>query len=202
MHVAANCEDVARIVRMRIDDLKIFSDGSGEGNNIGTAAVILNGTQCLTSHYHLGSINEHIMFKGELTGILLALNLIWQHHNATQALIGLDNQSAIQALTSNRWQPGQYIIDVIHKELKKLKTHHSKLQVHIEWTPGHSGVEGNECADAEAKKASVIQTRNTAIDSSLEASIQYSHTQGKLEDEQLYRVDQTLGMLTTKTKAG
>ena len=141
-------------MRTRIDDLKIFSDGSGEGDNIRAAAVIFNIEGHLTHHYHLGSITEHTVFEGELIGVLLALNLIWHHPNNTQVLIGLDNQSAIRALMSNKKQPGQYIIDAIHKELRNLKKHHSDLRIHIEWTPGHSGVDRNKHVDSEVKKAS------------------------------------------------
>jgi len=42
---------------------------------------------------------------------------------------------------------------VIHKNITSLQKKHPGIKVIIKWVPGHSGVEGNEHTDKEAKKA-------------------------------------------------
>jgi len=69
------------------------------------------------------------------------------------ALIALDNQAAIAALTNRPKQLGQYIVDAIHKSLCTLRRTHPRMRMHVEWTPGHSKIAGNELADAYARAA-------------------------------------------------
>jgi hypothetical protein len=46
------------------------------------------------------------------------------------------------------------LIEAVHNTIERLKKRRRGLRIHIEWTPGHSGVPGNELIDQEAKKAS------------------------------------------------
>ena len=88
-----------------------------------------------------------MVFKSEWVGLLLALQLLCRYQNARMALITLDNQAAIVALTNRPSQPGQYIVNVIHDQLHTLRQSHPCVQVHVEWTLGHAKVLGNERAD-------------------------------------------------------
>ena len=87
-------------MRTRLDDVQIFSDGSGYKGNIGVAAVTPQDGQALW--YRLGKESKHTVFKGEIVSVILALSLLEAHPAAKSALIALDNQAVIQALQNNR----------------------------------------------------------------------------------------------------
>ena len=83
-----------------MDDIQIFSDGSGSKGNIGAAAVTLQDGPAL--RHRLGKDSKHTVFEGEIIGVILALSILETH---SAALIALDNQAVIQALQNNRSQP-------------------------------------------------------------------------------------------------
>ena len=97
--------------------------------------------------YLLGKDTVHTVFKSELVGILLALQLLRRYPSARTALTALDNQAAIVALTNRPSQPGQYLVNTIHDQLHALRRSQPHMQVHVEWTPGHAKIRGNKRAD-------------------------------------------------------
>ncbi len=145
------------------DKYKIYTDGSAHGGNVGAAAVLtMNGRKAKTLRYKLGMPSEHTVFEAELVGLLLGLHLI-QTGIKESALItvGIDNQAVLRALTSKLDKPGHYLAAEAIKMATKL--HASKGKKHklvLRWTAGHIGIEGNEEADKEAKKAAEGQTSN------------------------------------------
>jgi ribonuclease HI len=116
--IAANKEEAASYIHTRIDDIKIFSDGSGLKGKIGTAAIWPDTKDVL--HFQLGSSRRHTVFEAELLGVLLALKLLDKYQTGKTVLIALDNQAAIQALTNNCSQPGQHILNTILNTIKAL----------------------------------------------------------------------------------
>ena len=139
-------------VRMRINDIQIYTDGSGYKGNIGAAAIIPKTGTAL--RFKLGRETRHTIFKGKLVGILLALVLLEASPWADMVLISLDNQEAIQALQGNHAQPSQYLLNKIHSAILRIKHRHHQLRIHLEWVPGHMDVKGNVLADTHAKMAS------------------------------------------------
>lgn len=142
---------------MCMDDLQIFSDGSGIDSKIGAAATAFNMPNKPTLRFHLGSDKEHMVFKGETVGVLLSVHLIKSMLRTLKCrirsiLIVLDNQLVILALEQNWKQPAQYLLDTIHEEIHQLKLTHRDLYIHIAWMPGHHNILGNEYVDQEVKK--------------------------------------------------
>jgi hypothetical protein len=86
--------------------------------------------------------------------MLLALQLPETMPHANTLFITLDNQAAICVAAGNERQPGQYLLDEFHDNLKALRRGNCRLRVHIAWVPGHEDIAGNELADTKAKEAS------------------------------------------------
>ena len=96
---------------MGINDIQIYTDGSGYKGNIEATAIILKTSTAL--RFKLGKETRHTIFKDELVRILLALTLLEASPQADMVLITLDNQAAIQALQGNHAQPSQYLQDTL-----------------------------------------------------------------------------------------
>jgi hypothetical protein len=61
---------------------RIYTDGSGLSGEIGVAAVLYKGeTEKEQGRYHLGSMEEHTIYKGECMGVLLGLELLKRQRN-------------------------------------------------------------------------------------------------------------------------
>jgi ribonuclease HI len=159
-NIADSKPAAASRVRARMDDIQIYTDGSGYKGNIGAAAIIPETGAALRCK--LGKETKHTVFEGELVGILLALTLLEKNPLASTALITLDNQAAIQALQNDHAQPAQYLLDEIHATILKMKRRRRRLRIHLEWVPGHMEIKGNELADTHAKMASEGNTSNLA----------------------------------------
>ena len=88
-----------------------------------------------------------------MDGILLAVHLLREYPRTKTALIAVDNQAAIAALTNWPRQPGQHLVNEIHVALKALRQVQPRMRIHIEWVPGHANIPGNERTDALAREA-------------------------------------------------
>ncbi|KAJ3874758.1 ribonuclease H-like domain-containing protein, partial [Lentinula edodes] len=135
-------------------------DGSGYGGMTGAAAVLYKNGRPLTDavlRYQLGPITEHTTYDAEGIGILLGLQLIDRYvtePNHLNSLICLDGRSAIEALESRLPKSGQNIIEATLRAAKRMaKTNSTAKITTVTWIPGHCGIEGNERADREARKA-------------------------------------------------
>jgi hypothetical protein len=95
---------------------------------VGAAAILIHkGRHMQTLHYHLGSDKEHMVHEAELVGILLGMHILSSRKSKkVAAVIGVDNQAAIKAFTSDLRSPGHHltrealcIASKISKEKKK-----------------------------------------------------------------------------------
>ena len=134
-------------------DYKAFSDGSGQDNGIGAAAILYkkNRARPLKSlQFYLGTTAQHNTYEAEAAGALLALWLI----RTTPETLGkkvtlyIDNQSIITATTSQKASPGQYLLESI-----RLAANTSGSSLTLRWISSHSNVKGNEAVDKMAKDA-------------------------------------------------
>jgi ribonuclease HI len=107
---------------------------------------------------HLGPKTHHTMFEAELVGMCMGTELIRAERGVTTATLGADNQAALRTTHPTTGASGQYLADGVHEGARAAKKRHENISMDMRWTPSHAGVEGNEKADAEAKKAAQGQS--------------------------------------------
>lgn len=148
------------------DEIKIYSDGSGINGKIGAAAVLIrNGQpQPKTIHYHLGSEDDHTVYEAEAVGLTLAAQLLSMEDDVTYPIsIFVDNQATIKSGDVFSTKSGHYLIDHFRSMITKLKkaSRDRQFNITVRWISGHDGVEGNELADKEAKRAAEASTESS-----------------------------------------
>lgn len=138
------------------EDYRVYSDGSLVNGGVGGAAVLMRGNEVVKSRrLHLGSDGEHTVYEAELVGMILAVKMLHKEGagQGGSMSMGVDNQAAIRATKAFHSQPGHYLVDLLHDDLRKLIPGNDERKLTIRWTPGHRGIIGNKAADIEAKKA-------------------------------------------------
>jgi len=149
------------------DNIKICCDGSGINKSIGAAAVLYRQgcTHPRVLRFHLGSADDHTVYESEAVGLTLAAQLLTMEKDiAYPVSIYVDNQATIKSGDLFSTKPGHYLIDHFRGLITKLKkvSHDRNFKVNVRWISGHDGVEGNEVADREAKKAAEDHRNNSA----------------------------------------
>jgi ribonuclease HI len=66
--------------------------------------------------------------------------------------LGVDNQAVIRRTKSFNSQPGHYLMDIFHDDLRSLLPSDNGRKLVVCWTPGHINMLGNEKADESAKR--------------------------------------------------
>src|SRR5882724_6807610 len=130
----------------------LFSDGSGYEGAIGMAAVLYRGSvEKKATKKFMGSEDRHTVFKAELLGMSMAVELIKDKRQIRTLTLGIDSQAALCAISNRRATPGQYLVDSFHKQIEAVRCKHPGIEIMLRWMPGHLGITGNERADREAK---------------------------------------------------
>ena len=159
-----NTKDIAKDTHDKTQELPdvttvtIYTDGSGIDKKIGAAAF--NSTTGEVCHHHLGGETQFNVYTAEITALQLALERLWNHQALSRCRIYTDSQTAIKAIERPQRQSGQSIIKDLLDCIDEIMDKHRHLQIDIMWIPGHSEIQGNERADAEAKKAAADSTLN------------------------------------------
>ena len=65
----------------------------------------------------------------------------------------VDNTASLRATQNRKPHPAHYLVDELLLRINALQRRHPGIDFTLRWVPGHKGIEGNELADAEAKKA-------------------------------------------------
>ena len=145
-------EEITIIKNNHPDHLYIYTDGSKNKSKVGCAAILNNTKQSkrLT--------NKASIYSAEITAIDLALDIITANkHN--KFIIFTDSMSVLTALKNKKTVDPLTIkvLNRIHRISKENKN------IILCWIPSHIGIQGNDKADSEAKKAinklDVVQMR-------------------------------------------
>ena len=135
----------------------IYTDGSGINEKIGAAMVC--GTK--VTMMFIGSSLHFTVYSAELLGILLAMLHIKKICGEAIRTISIfhifaDNQAAIMTIRDPGTKSGRALIKAFVQILDYIRS--SGVTVMIHWIPAHSSHEGNERADAAAKRATGLKT--------------------------------------------
>lgn len=134
--------------RTRWNSIRIYTDGSKNGVNVGCSFVI-GSDQFKFRLQPMTSVHT-----AELLAIYKALQYVLIKLKAPSVIILTDALSALKSIE----------LSPIHPIAKKIRTllktllHSCKVSVELCWIPAHAGIRGNEIADAAAKSAADNKT--------------------------------------------
>ena len=143
-------------------DFKVFSDGSGHDNGIGSAAILYvkgRHRSIRSLKKFLGTTEKHNTYEAEAVGAILAIWLL----ETTPETIGkkvslyIDNQSIISAIQNPKSTPGQYLLNALRSAANRVA-----CNLTIRWISSHSKVKGNEDVDKLAKDAAAGRSSTLA----------------------------------------
>ncbi len=137
-------------------DYRVYTDSSAHDRRVGAAATIWEKKRKIqTLSYYLGTADEHTIFKAELVGLILGMQLIRSHTCKNSSItIEIDNQATLKAMKTKLHKSDHYLVAESINFATTLKRRlGSKTSLKLKWTAGHVGIEGNEDTDKEAKKA-------------------------------------------------
>lgn len=133
---------------------RVYTDGSDVDGGVGAAAVLITpGTAPKTLRYHLGPSTDHSVYEGELVGLALGMELLHRERTCHAASCAADNTASLRATQNRKPHPAHYLVDELIQQIGTLQKRHPGIALTLRWVPGHKGIEGNELADIEAKKA-------------------------------------------------
>ncbi|XP_023242926.1 uncharacterized protein LOC111641052 [Centruroides sculpturatus] len=132
-------------------DWHIYTDGASNGDGTGAALVIYHNHDKVVVHeeyYKLGELctNNQV----ELWGLDRALNYVIKNIKCMKGSIKFitDSRYALRSVNDRKHQTDT------GTNIQQMARHLSKMRlVSFGWVPGHAGIQGNETADALAKRA-------------------------------------------------
>ena len=136
------------------DGWRVYSDGSDVDGGVGAAAVLTApGRNPKVLRYYLGTSTDHSVYEGEVIGIALGIELLHRERTCRTASCAVDNTASLRAVQNRKPHPAHYLVDELLKRIEALQRRHPGIDLTLRWVPGHKGIDGNEQADKEAKKA-------------------------------------------------
>jgi ribonuclease HI len=145
------------------ETIQVFADGSAMEGKVGAPATLIRaGKAPRTLHYHLGPAEKHTVHEAELVGIHL---ISTDQKGRTSTAIDVDNQAALNAFQSGLRHPGQRLAREALRITNRAQKRRGKKKytLALRLVAGVEGVDGNEMADAEAKRAAQGEHSDTKI---------------------------------------
>jgi ribonuclease HI len=138
-----------------IEKIKVYSDGSVQNSKVSAAAILWReGEPDHILKLHLGTTEQHTVYKAGLVGMILGLPLIKaEKRSKVKCALNINNQAALVIIKSKMKKSSQHLVASLLQIAKQLIEHRGnrKFKLTLRWTAGHVGIEGNEDADKEAK---------------------------------------------------
>jgi len=137
-HIACDKKEAASIIWTHIDDIMVYSDGSGLKGNVGAVAVATHpsATNSCRLQFQLGKSTDHMVFEAEVMGLTLAAELVRAEGYMESAEIGTDSQVAFQAMRNTRGTSGQHLLDKFQDQILAAQSRHSESTVMLRWSSG------------------------------------------------------------------
>jgi ribonuclease HI len=135
-------------------DLRVYLDGSAIEGRVGTAAVLMQDREVKDKlRFYLGKDSEHMIYEGEIVGMILVVELLRRAGGEGASMVlGVDNQAVIRGTKLFNSQPGHYLMDIFHNDLRTLLSSDNGRKLVVRWTPGHINIPGNKKANESAKR--------------------------------------------------
>jgi ribonuclease HI len=105
---------------------------------------------------HLGTTDQHTVYKAELVGMIMGLHLIkTERRSKVKSVLNVDNQAALVAIKSNMNKLDQHLAANLLQLAKQLleRRGNSRFKLTFRWSAGHVRITGNEDTDKKAKAA-------------------------------------------------
>lgn len=145
-------EEELRVAQFQRVGVWIYTDGSVQEGR-GGAAAIFEDAGGPFGEVELSRVSGPLQSStdAELTAIGLALSHLMSRTDWSQAFIVSDSQAALLQLHGVKWNRAKGSTLQVYRQIQALRE--SGQRVEFWWAPGHSGIAGNERADAVARTA-------------------------------------------------
>ncbi|KAM3487992.1 hypothetical protein MY3957_008722 [Beauveria namnaoensis] len=131
----------------------VFSDGSKtDTDTAGYGFAVFHHGQLLD--WGSGQLGQREVFDAEIHGALAGLKAAMQQNSRLEPItVCMDNRSVIDCIGTTAADSSQ----ACFREFQKIGDRHPHL-ISIKWSPGHTGIFGNELADQLAKHGATLPT--------------------------------------------
>jgi ribonuclease HI len=149
-------DDSKRADTNAIEKVKVYSDGLAHDRRVGMAPILKCEGKDQILKLHLGTTDQHTVYKAKLVGMIMGLHLIkTEPRNKVKCVLSMDNQAALVAIKSEMNKSGQHLAANILQTAKQLleRKGNSRFSLTFRWSARHIGITSNEDADKLAKAA-------------------------------------------------
>ena len=166
---------VETICALPAADIEIYTDGSaGEGTTLCGSGVLIKEKDGETHRLCKPAGRHGSSYKAETVALHAALDWIVTHKRTGTINIFTDSRALVLRLQSNTSRVRTVLENEIWCHIENV-TSQPESRLHIQWIPGHCGIEGNEEADHLANQAQLEDQSDVPIDCQIRHKTTYPH---------------------------